>query len=230
MPGAGFRRQLWDRRGAVGRVSPSARELRFAEGPGLDPERPKSTAAFPTQIPQATLDRRGHRSPTAPGRQPTPPRTRYQGTGAGHRGDPWGPARPQPHARPSGPWRQPDPRPARQHLAVHCGRARSPGGRGKEDAGGCRAGVSLGPGRGDRALPLSPARRRLPGFQDGRRGGAESLQPFPLPVREPRPLAGLSRRRKRHKRRKFAVLRKRILVLWLPAPIIQLQNLVTPKD
>lgn len=125
---------------------------------------------------------------------------------------------------------RPQPRPARQHLAVHCGRTRSPEGRGKEDAGGCRAGVSLGPGRGNRALPLSPARHRLPGFQDGRRGGAVSLQPFPLPVRAPRPLAGLSRRRKRRKRRKFAMLRKRIRVLWLRAQIVQLQNLVTPRD
>lgn len=33
--------------------------------------------------------------------------------------------------------------------------------RGKEDAGGVRAGASLGPGTGSRALPLRTARRRL---------------------------------------------------------------------
>lgn len=163
-----------------------------------------------------------------------PSRTRQRGAGAGHRGDPRGPVRPRPRARPPRPRPPPrpppPPHPTRRHLAVHCGRARSPEGRGKEDASGCLAGASLGPGRRSRALPLRPERHRLPGLQDGLRGGAESLQPFPLPVRAPRPLAGRSRRRKGRKRRKFAALRKRSRVLWLRAQTAPLQRLITPRD
>lgn len=57
-----------------------------------------------------------------------------------------------------------------------------------------------------------------PGLQYGRRGGAKRLQPFPLLVPAPRPLAGRSSRRKSRKRRKCATRRRRRRVLRLPAP------------
>lgn len=69
-----------------------------------------------------------------------------------------------------------------------------------------------------------------PGLQYGRRGGAKSLQPFPLPVPASSPLAGRSSRRKGRKRRKHAMPRRRRRVLWLPARTAPLQRLLSPRN
>lgn len=119
---------------------------------------------------------------------------------------------------------------ARRHLAAPCGRARSPRAAGRRTRAGGRAGASHGPGRDSRALPLCPARHRLRSLQDGLRGGAESLQPFPLPARGPRPLAGRSPRRKGRQRRKRAGLRMRTCVLELRDRITPVQRLLSPRD
>lgn len=177
--------QLWaGTRGAVGRVSPSAWDPRFRIArTSSDPTPPRRFHPNPAGQPGSVRTPRPH----GPGRPAEPSRDTPAGAGV------WSPRGPRARPCPALGRQHPGPRPARparRHLAVRCGRARSPEGRGKEDAGGGRAGASLGPRTSSRALPLRPVRRRLPALQDGCRGGAESLQPFPLPVRGAQAVGG----------------------------------------
>lgn len=140
----------------------------------LDPSARRSHETRRTASPRAgTQHRGGHRAPRTGGRAGQ----------AGQRrdpGDPPGPAYPS-----APPARRPGRTPARRTSRLRCGRARAPEGREKEDAGRRPRRRFSWSGNGQRALPLRLARHRLRGLQDGRRGGAESLQPFPLPARAP---------------------------------------------
>lgn len=146
---------------------------RTQSAPGRDPRQPSAPdspcphrAGRPS--PGRGSRRRGGRVPSLPGRSPRDP-----GVRPGH-------ALPEPPPHP-----RPDPGP-RRHLAAPLrpsavSRGPQGGGRGQAAAPALR---SVREGR-SRGLPLRPARHRLRGLQDGRQGGPESLQPFPLPARAP---------------------------------------------
>ncbi|XP_044920862.1 collagen alpha-1(I) chain-like, partial [Mustela putorius furo] len=163
----------------------------------------RGCAAAPRGVPEITLSdptrRVGaprpepHGEPRARGTtagaergRPLPARPRV-GVGAGRslRALGGGGGDPRPQARPPGRARRPARPDTRRPPAPR--RSLRPSavseGRGKEDAGRRPRRRFARSGRASRALPLCPVRRRLRSLQDGRRGGAESLQPFPLPVR-----------------------------------------------
>lgn len=124
---------------------------------------------------------RATRTPASPhhlGGRPAPPR-RAAGGRTDHPTDPGGPARPSCPADPA-PARPPVPRGS---AAAERG-LRGPRGGGRGQGPRRRFARS---GKGQTSTSALYCAAPPPGFQDGRRGGAKSLQPFPLPVRAPFP-------------------------------------------